>query len=220
MSVGITAHACFSQRPSSRRSRPCGGWRCAPPPGRWPGSRTALSGRWPCLGFFTKGRLLKSDAAARTPPRGLSGAPHLGLTGDLGRQLGVGQAAGGEDGQLLPPHQGVQPVNGGNPRLDKLLGIVPGRRVRRAVVDIATCRKSPVPIAERPRPSSGGSMSSLTPSSMLRPKKRTLLLSRLMPVELSNSCTRALPSLISSTLLLPRCRSLPTHRRFPPPFTN
>ena len=35
---------------------------------------------------------------------------------------------------------------------------------------------------------------------MLRPKKRTLLLLRLMPVELSNSWTSAFPPSISSTL--------------------
>ena len=32
--------------------------------------------------------------------KGLIGAPHLGLAGDLGRQLGMGQAGSGKDGQL------------------------------------------------------------------------------------------------------------------------
>ena len=53
----------------------------------------------------------------------------------------------------------------------------------------------------RPRPSKiRPSMSSLTPNSIVLPRKRTRLFERLMPVELSKSCTSALPSLISSTL--------------------
>lgn len=52
-----------------------------------------------------------------------------------------------------------------------------------------------------PRPSKTRlSISALTPSCMLLPKKRTLLLERLIPAEFSNNCTNALPPSISSTL--------------------
>ena len=62
-------------------------------------------------------------------------------------------------------------------------------------------RISGPPSIGRPRPSNTReSISSDTPSSILLPRKRTLLLSRLIPVEASNSCTRALPSSISRTL--------------------
>ena len=53
----------------------------------------------------------------------------------------------------------------------------------------------------RPRPSkTRPSISSDTPSSMERPRKRTLLFERLIPVEASKSCTRASEPLISRTL--------------------
>ena len=53
----------------------------------------------------------------------------------------------------------------------------------------------------RPRPSkTRPSISSDTPSSMLRPRKRTLLLDRLIPVELSKSCTSTSLPFTSSTL--------------------
>ena len=52
-----------------------------------------------------------------------------------------------------------------------------------------------------PRPSNTRpSISSDTPSSMLRPRKRTLLLERLIPAELSKSCTSTSLPLTSSTL--------------------
>ena len=60
-----------------------------------------------------------------------------GLAHDLGRQFVVGQAAHGEDGELLPPHQGVHAVDGGDPRLDELLGIGAGRGVDGLAVDVA-----------------------------------------------------------------------------------
>ena len=61
---------------------------------------------------------------------------HLGLTGDLGGQVGVGQAGAGEDGQLLAAHQGVQAVDGGNARLDELIGVVPGGGVHGQAVNV------------------------------------------------------------------------------------
>ena len=55
----------------------------------------------------------------------------------------------------------------------------------------------------RPRPSkTRPSISSDTPSCMLLPRKRTLELDRLIPVEFSNNCTKALFPSISSTLHL------------------
>ena len=60
-----------------------------------------------------------------------------GLAHDLGRQLVVRQAAHGEDGELLPPHQGVHAVDGRDPRLDELLGIGAGRGVDGLAVDVA-----------------------------------------------------------------------------------
>ena len=61
---------------------------------------------------------------------------HLGLTGDLSSQCGVGQTGTGEDGQLLTTNQSVQAVNGGDARLDKLVGVVPGGGVHGQTVDI------------------------------------------------------------------------------------
>ena len=63
-------------------------------------------------------------------------AQHLGLTGDLGRQVGVGQAGAGEDGQLLAADQGVQAVDGGNAGLDELVGVVTGGGVHGQAVDV------------------------------------------------------------------------------------
>ena len=48
----------------------------------------------------------------------------------------MGQPGTRKNGKLLPPHQGIQPINGGNPRLNKLIGIGPGRRIHRQTVDI------------------------------------------------------------------------------------
>ena len=48
----------------------------------------------------------------------------------------MGQAGAGENGQLLAPHQGVQPVDGGDARLDKLVGVVPGGGVHGQAVDV------------------------------------------------------------------------------------
>ena len=59
--------------------------------------------------------------AANTTAKWLVGAQHLGLTGDLRRQIRVGQTGAGENRQLLPAHQGVQAVDGGNAGLDKLV---------------------------------------------------------------------------------------------------
>ena len=56
-------------------------------------------------------------------------AAHLGLTGNLSRQIGMRQAGAGEDRQLLTTDQGVQAVDRGNASLDKLVGIVTGSRV-------------------------------------------------------------------------------------------
>ena len=61
---------------------------------------------------------------------------HLGLPGDLGRQVGVGQTGAGEDGQLLPADQSVQAVDGGDAGLDELVGVVTGCRVHRQAVDV------------------------------------------------------------------------------------
>ena len=61
---------------------------------------------------------------------------HLGLAGDLGGQGGVGQAGAGEDGQLLAADQGIQSVDGGDARLDELVGVVPGGGVHGQAVDV------------------------------------------------------------------------------------
>ena len=55
-------------------------------------------------------------AANTTAKLEASSSEHLGLPGDLGRQIGVGQTGAGEDGQLLPADQGVQPVDGARRR--------------------------------------------------------------------------------------------------------
>ena len=61
---------------------------------------------------------------------------HPGLPGDLGGQGRVGQARAGEDGQLLAAHQGIQAVDGGDARLDELVGVVPGGGVHGQAVDV------------------------------------------------------------------------------------
>ncbi len=61
---------------------------------------------------------------------------NLGLPCDLCRQAGMGQARAGKDRQFLATDQGVQPVNGGDPCLDKLRRVVPGIRVHRGAVNI------------------------------------------------------------------------------------
>ena len=48
----------------------------------------------------------------------------------------VRQAAAGEHGQLLPAHQRVQPVDGGNTGVNIVTGIFTGYRVQRQSVDI------------------------------------------------------------------------------------
>ncbi len=59
-----------------------------------------------------------------------------GKTDDLTGQLVVRQPRSREDGELLPPHQGVHAVDGGDPGFDEILGIGPGHRVHRTAVDI------------------------------------------------------------------------------------
>ena len=83
-------------------------------------------------------RLLKGDADGGKHHGELGGVvpQHLGLPGDLGRQIGVGQAGAGEDGKLLPTDQGVQPVDGADAGLNELVGVVPGRRVHGQAVDV------------------------------------------------------------------------------------
>ena len=82
--------------------------------------------------------LLKGDADG-SEHHGEVGAfitQNLGLPGNLGRQVGVGQAGAGEDRQLLAADQGVQAVNGGNAGLDELVGVVPGGGVHGQAVDV------------------------------------------------------------------------------------
>ncbi len=74
--------------------------------------------------------------AANTMAKRSSAPQEPGLAHDLGRQLVVGQPAHGEDGELLAPHQGVHAVDGGNARLDELLGIGAGRGVDGLAVDV------------------------------------------------------------------------------------
>ena len=82
-------------------------------------------------------RLLEGDAHGGEDHGELFvGTQHPRLTGDLGRQLGVGQAAAGEHGELLAPDQGVQAVDGGHAGLDELGRIVPGGGVHGVAVDV------------------------------------------------------------------------------------
>ena len=75
---------------------------------------------------------------------------HLRLSRDLRGKLGMGQARRGEDRQLLPPDQRVQPVDRGHAGLDKLLGIAPGSRVHRQAIDIhARVRQDLRPLVDR-----------------------------------------------------------------------
>ena len=82
-------------------------------------------------------RLLKGDADGGEH-HGEVGAvvQHLGLTGDLGCQIGVGQAGAGENRQLLAADQGVQTVDGADARLDKLIGVVAGGGIHGQAVDV------------------------------------------------------------------------------------
>ncbi|MPN29482.1 hypothetical protein SDC9_176935 [bioreactor metagenome] len=72
-----------------------------------------------------------------------SAVEHLCLSRDLSRQIGVGQARTGEDGQFLSADQGIQSVDGGDTRLDKFVGVVAGGGVHRQAVDITVfCRQN------------------------------------------------------------------------------
>ena len=87
--------------------------------------------------FNEEVRFLEGDAhGSEDHGEFLVGAPDLCLTGDLRRQLRMGQTGAGEHRQLLSPNQRVQPVNGRNARLDELSRIVPGGRVHRRTVDV------------------------------------------------------------------------------------
>ena len=71
-------------------------------------------------------RFFESDAHGREDHGEPSlGPEHLGLPRDLGRQPRMRQAGGGEDGQLLSPYQGVEPVDGRDTGLDEFGRIVP-----------------------------------------------------------------------------------------------
>ena len=61
---------------------------------------------------------------------------HLGLTGDLRGELRVGQAAHAEHGQLLAAHEGVEAVDGGDTRLDELVGVVARGGIDGLAVDV------------------------------------------------------------------------------------
>ena len=63
-------------------------------------------------------------------------AAHLGLPGDLRRKLGVRQARGREDRQLLPAHERVQAVDGRNTGLNEFLRVTARGRVHRQAVDV------------------------------------------------------------------------------------
>ena len=83
-------------------------------------------------------RLLKGDAdgGEHHGEVGAFVSQHLGLPGDLRRQIGVRQAGAGENRQLLAANQRVQAVNGGNTGLDELVGIVTGSGVHGQAVDV------------------------------------------------------------------------------------
>ena len=141
--------------------------------------------------------------AAKTTANLDSPVQHLGLPGDLGGQGRMGQAGAGEDGQLLSPHQGVQPVDGGDARLDKLVGVVPGGGVHGQAVDV------PVLVGQDGGAAVDGLAHAVehpaqlcpsdTPSWRGWPRKRILDSARLMPAEFSNSCTTAASPFTSST---------------------
>ena len=82
-------------------------------------------------------RLLKGDANGRKDHSEVGVAvQHLSLAGNLSRQRRVGQAGAGEDGQLLSADQSVQSVDGGDPRLNELVWVVPGGWVHGQTVDV------------------------------------------------------------------------------------
>ena len=83
-------------------------------------------------------RLLEGDADGGEHDGEVGGrvAQHLGLPGDLGRQVGMGQTGAGEDGKLLAADQGVQTVDGGDAGLDELVGVVTGSGIHGQAVDI------------------------------------------------------------------------------------
>ena len=82
-------------------------------------------------------RLLEGDAdGGEHHGEGGGVIQHLGLPGDLSRQPGVGQTGSGENGQLLATHQRIQTVDGGDARLDELIGVVTGGGIHRQTVDV------------------------------------------------------------------------------------
>ena len=94
---------------------------------------------------------LKRDAhSGKHDRKRFVGAAHLGLARNLRCQICVRQAAGGKNREFLAAHQCIQSVDGGNSRLDKLLGIVARRRVHGQAVDVqALLRKDLRPSVDR-----------------------------------------------------------------------
>ena len=98
----------------------------------------------------------------------------------------MGQAGAGEDGQLLAAHQGIQAVDGGDARLDELVGVVPGGGVHGQAVDV------PVLLGQDLRAAVDGLAHAVEhPAQHVAghaqlegwPRKRTLDSARLMPAE-------------------------------------
>ena len=81
--------------------------------------------------------LLKSNSHCREHNgKVLVFSQHLRLSCDLCRKLGMRQTGCGEDWQLLSADQGVQPVDGRHPGLNKFLRVTPRRRVHGKTVDV------------------------------------------------------------------------------------
>jgi len=80
--------------------------------------------------------LLRDPHRGEDHGKGLLGPEHLGLAGDLEGDVVVGEACAREDRELLPADEGVHPVDGGDARLDELLGGVAGIGVDGSAGDV------------------------------------------------------------------------------------
>ncbi len=80
----------------------------------------------------------------------LAGLEHFGLTGDLGRDPGVGKTRAREEREFLSPDQRIEEVDRGDPRLDEFVRVVPGEGVHGVAVHVQVLlRDDGRPIVDR-----------------------------------------------------------------------
>src|SRR3990172_2401103 len=81
------------------------------------------------------GLLVGDSHRGEDDPEGLLAPEDLRLARDLEGDLVMGQPGAREQGELLPAHEGIEPVNRRDPRLDELRRVLPGVGVDRRARD-------------------------------------------------------------------------------------